>query len=118
VITILVQGCQMVSFWNQKLQFGQNLEGLRWENVAIFCSHLESFMNIWDILWPFGTFCVHLVPFSGFGIMRQEKSGNPVLVDFGRSMLHMTILVDFNRFPAWKIVAFLDKHCWLYLFLK
>jgi hypothetical protein len=26
--------------------------------------------------WPFGTFCTHLVHFSGFGIMYQEKSGN------------------------------------------
>jgi hypothetical protein len=25
----------------------------------------------------FGTFCVHLVHFSGFGIKYQEKSGNP-----------------------------------------
>jgi hypothetical protein len=33
--------------------------------------------NIWDILWPFGTFCVYLVYFSGFGNMHQEKSGNP-----------------------------------------
>jgi hypothetical protein len=34
-------------------------------------------MVIWDILLPFGTFCVHLVHFSGFGIMYREKSGNP-----------------------------------------
>jgi hypothetical protein len=33
---------------------------------------------ILDIVLPFGTFCVHLVNFSGFGIMHQEKSGNPV----------------------------------------
>jgi hypothetical protein len=33
-------------------------------------------MAIWDILLPFGTFCVHLVHFCGFGIMYQEKSGN------------------------------------------
>jgi hypothetical protein len=30
---------------------------------------------IWDILWPFGTSCVHVVHF--FGIMYQEKSGSP-----------------------------------------
>jgi hypothetical protein len=35
-------------------------------------------MDIWDILLPFGTFCVHLVHFYGFGIMYQGKSGNPV----------------------------------------
>jgi hypothetical protein len=34
-------------------------------------------MDIWDILLPFGTFCVHLVHFSVFGIMYKEKSGNP-----------------------------------------
>jgi hypothetical protein len=37
-------------------------EGLRFENVYIFDSHL----NKWDILWPFGTFWVHLVHFSAF----------------------------------------------------
>jgi hypothetical protein len=34
-------------------------------------------MEIGDILKQFGTFCIHLVHFSGFGIMYQEKSGNP-----------------------------------------
>jgi hypothetical protein len=28
-------------------------------------------------LGTFGTFCDHLVHFSRFGIMHQEKSGNP-----------------------------------------
>jgi hypothetical protein len=48
------------------------------ENVDIFYGHLEYFIAIWDILWPFGTKCAHLVHFSWFGIMHQEKSGNPV----------------------------------------
>jgi hypothetical protein len=34
-------------------------------------------MDIWNIVWPFGTVCVHLVHFSCFGVMHQEKSGNP-----------------------------------------
>jgi hypothetical protein len=38
---------------------------------------LEYFTDICDILRAFGTFCVHLVHFSGFGTMRQEKSGSP-----------------------------------------
>jgi hypothetical protein len=42
-----------------------------------FCVHLVHFVFIWYILCSFGTFCVHLVHFSGFGIMHQEKSGNP-----------------------------------------
>jgi hypothetical protein len=42
-------------------------------------------MAIWSIyindhfghFWQFGTFCIHLVHFSAFGITHQEKSGNP-----------------------------------------
>jgi hypothetical protein len=52
-------------------------EGLRLENFEIFYGHLEYFTDIWDILWAFGTFCVHLVHFSGFGIMHQNNLANP-----------------------------------------
>jgi hypothetical protein len=34
-------------------------------------------MYIWDILLPFDTFVFVWYIFSGFGIMYQEKSGNP-----------------------------------------
>jgi hypothetical protein len=34
-------------------------------------------MDNGDILLTFGTFCVHLVHFSGLSIMYKEKSGNP-----------------------------------------
>jgi hypothetical protein len=64
-------------FSDQKSQFGKILEGPRLENVDIFYVHLGYFSEIWDILLPFGTFFVNLVHFSGFGIMHQEKSGNP-----------------------------------------
>jgi hypothetical protein len=50
---------------------------------------LIYFMAIWNILRPFGTFCDHLVHFvllwyifSGFGILYQQKSGNPVMNHF------------------------------------
>jgi hypothetical protein len=33
--------------------------------MDIFHGHLEYFMEIRDILWSFGTFCVHLVLFPG-----------------------------------------------------
>jgi hypothetical protein len=32
------------------------LEGLEMENVGILYDHLEYFMTIWNILWPFGIF--------------------------------------------------------------
>jgi hypothetical protein len=51
------------------------------ENVDIFYGHFECFTDIWDILRPIGTLCVHLVHFSGFGIVYQEKSGNPASVE-------------------------------------
>jgi hypothetical protein len=45
---------------------------------------LGYFMAIWSILVPFGIFCStlvkfcgHLVYFSRFGMLYQEKSGNP-----------------------------------------
>jgi hypothetical protein len=59
------------------------------ENFNIFYGHLEYFTDIWDILWPFGTFWVHLVYihmyFPHFGIVCREKSGNPGCVGiYGR----------------------------------
>jgi hypothetical protein len=48
------------SFLSQKSKFGDILEGLGMGNVAIFYDHLEYFMAIWNILWPFGIFYGHL----------------------------------------------------------
>jgi hypothetical protein len=36
------------------------------ENVGIFYDHLEYLNDLWEILWPSGTFCVHLVHFPRF----------------------------------------------------
>jgi hypothetical protein len=47
-------------FSNLKSRFGYILKGLRLVNVYIFYGHLEYCTDIWDILWPFGTFCDHL----------------------------------------------------------
>jgi hypothetical protein len=45
---------------------------------------LGYFTKMWDILWSFYTFCVHLIHFYGFGSLHQEKSGN---TDVGNSDL-------------------------------
>jgi hypothetical protein len=37
-------------FSNQKAKYGKNFQGLILENADIFYSHLEYFMDIWDIL--------------------------------------------------------------------
>jgi hypothetical protein len=70
-------------FSNQKYQFGQILEGFRGENVDIFYGLWEYFMDIWDILLPFGTFvviwyfCGHLVHFFWFGYHVPTKTWQP-----------------------------------------
>jgi hypothetical protein len=64
-------------FSNQKYQFGQIWEGLRRENVDIFYSLFEYFMDIWDFLLPFDTVCVHLVHFFLFWYHVPRKIWQP-----------------------------------------
>jgi hypothetical protein len=87
------RGCQMVCFQTKKSQFGQNWEGLRLENVYIFYGYLEYFMEIWDILWSFGTFCIRLVHFF------------PVLVSCSKKNLAtlLRILKSSSRAKLWYI---------------
>jgi hypothetical protein len=48
---------------------------------------LKYFIGTWNILLRFGTFCNHLVHFSGFGIMYQDKSGNPAFASSRNAFL-------------------------------
>jgi hypothetical protein len=50
---------------------------LRSENVSIFYGDLEYFNDIWEILWSFGTVCVHLIHFSGFWYHVSRKIWQP-----------------------------------------
>jgi hypothetical protein len=63
-------------FSNQKYQFGYILEGLRMGNAGIFYGLFGIFYG--HILWQFGNVVVIWYIFSRFGILCQEKSGNPV----------------------------------------
>jgi hypothetical protein len=65
-------------FSNQKSTFVYTLEGLAMEDVGIFYGHLVHYTVFCYILRNFGIVCGNLVYFSGFGILYQEKSGNPV----------------------------------------
>jgi hypothetical protein len=47
------------------------------ENAGIFYGQLEYFTVIWYILWPFGNVVVMRYIFPRFGILCQDKSGNP-----------------------------------------
>jgi hypothetical protein len=48
------------------------------ENAGTFYGHVEYFTAIWYILWPFGNVAVIWFIFPHFGVLGQEKSGNPV----------------------------------------
>jgi hypothetical protein len=47
------------------------------EDVGLFYGHLVHFTVFCYILWTFGIGRGNLVYFSRFGILYQEKSGNP-----------------------------------------
>jgi hypothetical protein len=66
---LTVQGCQILYF-HTKTSIWYILEGLEMENVGLFHSHLVF------ILVAVWYFCGHLVYFSRFGWLCQEKSGN------------------------------------------
>jgi hypothetical protein len=61
---------------------------------GIFYGHLVYFMAVWYILWPFGIFYGHLVYFPHFGLLYQEKSGNPVLI------VHQTLETNSRKQPV------------------
>jgi hypothetical protein len=53
--------------------------GLAMGDVGIIYGHLTYFTAIWYVhsLWRFGKCYGYLVYFSHFGMLHQEKSGNP-----------------------------------------
>jgi hypothetical protein len=66
-------------FSNQKSQFGENFSVPQFGKClyilwpfGIFYGYLGYFVTIWNILCSVGTV------FSCFGVLHQEKSGNPV----------------------------------------
>jgi hypothetical protein len=65
-------------FSNQKSQFGLILECLTMKDVGNFYGHSVYFTAISYILLPFSIFNGHFGISSHFGMLYQEKSGNPV----------------------------------------
>jgi hypothetical protein len=72
-----LQGCQMVYFQTKNPNLGNYWSALDW-NTLVYFTAVWSTLRIFGIL--FGDL-VHFVfiwyIFSSFGIMQQEKSGNP-----------------------------------------
>jgi uncharacterized membrane protein YuzA (DUF378 family) len=73
----LTQGLPDGIFSNPKSRFGLILEGLEMEKVGIFFGHSEYITAILYILWPFCNLVAIGYIFPHFGMLRQEKSGNP-----------------------------------------
>jgi hypothetical protein len=73
---------------------------------GIFYGHLVYFMAIWSILWSFGLFYGHLdylVYLSRFGMLNQEKSGNPAAHDHTQKI---TTLKGYTILAAFQTVLF------------
>jgi hypothetical protein len=72
-------------FSNQKNpDLGKFWRVLQWKIwVCILHGHLEYYTAFWNILWPFGIVCGHLVHFSVLVCFDQEKSGIPGAVFCG-----------------------------------
>jgi hypothetical protein len=62
------------------------------EDVGIFYGHLVNFPAVWHILWPFGICSLVLVHFTRFGVLDQEKTGNP-----GCKPIFKKLKVPFNK---------------------
>jgi hypothetical protein len=65
-------------FSNKKIPIWVNFGGLGMEKNGIFYGDLEYITVFWYNCGPFGNLCSgKLVNFPHFGIVCQEKSGNP-----------------------------------------
>jgi hypothetical protein len=64
----------MVYFQNKNPNLDKFLEGPAMDDVGRFYVHLVDFTTRGYILWAFGLFSSYLVH---FGMLQQEKSGNP-----------------------------------------
>jgi hypothetical protein len=71
-------------------------------------------MEISSILWPLGTFCIHLVHFSGFFIMYQEKSGNPVVWN---TFIHSYICMYYVEYQVVYTLPILQKNFYIHIFI-
>jgi hypothetical protein len=68
----------MVGFQTKNPNLGKFWRALEWKMlVCTFYGYLEYFTVIWYILWSFINAVVIWYIFPRFGLLCQEKSGNP-----------------------------------------
>jgi hypothetical protein len=103
------QGCQMVCCQTQNPNLGKFWRVLQWKMLVYF-------MDTWSIWWSFVIFYGHLVQFvviwyifPRFGILYQEKSGDPdwsLWIGISNSTeLYIMLYIVFN----FKILKFKNK---------
>jgi hypothetical protein len=63
----------MVYFQIKKSKFGKISDVLEMEDSGIFYRHLVNLPTIWYILLHYGILCGHLVYFTRFDILYNEK---------------------------------------------
>jgi hypothetical protein len=72
------QGCQMENFQTQNTNFGKFCRALEWIRLEYSMDVLNTYITaIWNILWSFGNLVAIWYIFPHFGIVGQDKSGNP-----------------------------------------
>jgi hypothetical protein len=72
------QECQMAYFQTQNPNLGKFWRVLQWKMLVYFMAIWSTYITaIWYILWPFGVFYGFLVYLYCFGMLYQDKSGNP-----------------------------------------
>jgi hypothetical protein len=64
-------------FSDKQSQFWFIFVGLGMENLGIFYGHFGTLKSIWRILPQLVYYVVIWYIFSHFGVIEQEKSGNP-----------------------------------------
>jgi hypothetical protein len=72
------------------------------ENIDIFYGRSEYITAIWYILWPLGNLVAVWYSFPRFGILCQEKSGNPALA-CGEKGDQIGRLFTFGRFFGYSL---------------
>jgi hypothetical protein len=68
------------------------------EDVGIFYGPMVYFTATWYILWSFGIFYGCSVYFPRFGMLYQEKSGNPDFIFFETQVMTATTNVAIQWF--------------------
>jgi hypothetical protein len=71
------QGCQMVNFQTKITKLGKFWRALEWNRLVYSMAIWNLLWFFWYILSPFGNLVAIVYIFPRFGILCQEKSGNP-----------------------------------------